>query len=129
MRHVIGPHLGGTVFVLLGAFRPPLLRAPTTTLCELTSWAPHEDWALQDRAPQFTIGRGGSQATFWSALTASTPELAGRTPEECERRLRTRTGRPGLYLAYIWPIAGLGQAIASPRAALAWHINGHMGVS
>jgi len=88
MRHVIGTQIGGTVFVLLGAFRPPLLRAPTTILCELTSWAPQEDWALQDRAPQFTVGRGGSQATFWSALTASTPELAGRTPEECERRLR-----------------------------------------
>mmetsp|Transcript_2569 Transcript_2569/g.5396 ORF Transcript_2569/g.5396 Transcript_2569/m.5396 type:complete len:173 (+) Transcript_2569:270-788(+) len=46
-------------------------------------WIGAEDAALLKSAPHYKAG----SATFWSALTASTPPLAGRSPEECEARM------------------------------------------
>ena len=54
----------------------------------MDSWSTDEDWALQDSAPAFTVGRGNERATFWTALVASTPDLAKRSAAECEKRLR-----------------------------------------
>ena len=64
----------------------PFLRSPQISMSE--SWSTDEDWALQDSAPAFTVGRGNERATFWTALVASTPDLAKRSAAECEKRLR-----------------------------------------
>ena len=49
-------------------------------------WATREDFALLDGAPAFSVGSGAQAVTFWQSMVASTPELAARSAEDCERR-------------------------------------------
>ena len=49
-------------------------------------WATREDFALLDGAPAFSVGSGAQAVTFWESMVASTPELAARSAEDCERR-------------------------------------------
>ena len=51
-----------------------------------TDWATREDFALLDGAPAFSVGSGAQAVTFWQSMVASTPELAARSAEDCERR-------------------------------------------
>ena len=70
-----------------GVICAPSTPRTASSRCAIDSeWRDKEDWALADSVPQFTVGSGESVATFWQALAAATPELAGRTASECESR-------------------------------------------
>ena len=70
---------------------PLAARRPSchVAMCD-APWRDAEDWALVDAAPQFTVGQKNDRRTFWSALAASTPELAARSAAECELRARSK---------------------------------------
>ena len=72
--------------------RPGVATSRGTSLAMLadgeTAWSDKENWALADAVPQFTVGQGNERATFWSALVASTPELAARSGADCEVQFR-----------------------------------------
>jgi hypothetical protein len=63
------------------SFAPPAVSNNTWTL--------EEDWALLDKVPQFTVGESSQARTFWSQLSASTPELASRSEDELMSRYET----------------------------------------
>jgi len=69
----------------IGAESVQPLDAASGGEAEDDSWRADEDWALLDSAAAFTVNND-EPVTFWSALSASTPELRARTPEACQRR-------------------------------------------
>ena len=75
--------------LLLTRVRPLELRSRAAVAMQATpprDWATREDFALLDGAPAFSVGSGAQAVTFWQSMVASTPELAARSAEDCERR-------------------------------------------
>lgn len=54
---------------------------------DFSPWSAEEDWALIDQVDDFSAGRGRDTATFWTALTASSPVLYRRSGSECLERM------------------------------------------
>jgi len=60
---------------------------PVPQQSSASPWAATEDWALLDRAADFTVRSETTTVTFWHTLVSCVPELSARSASECQVRL------------------------------------------